>query len=119
MQLELNEDEVADVFSHPLSTFLSSTLPPHLAPAWPPNTQYHTANNYSWQGRPPHRFHSFATKTEGKQITGWTAGVLVSVARIAYQRKPDYEMMCEGQMSQRELIEFTIAQKREKEKSRL
>ena len=43
----------------------------------------------------------------------------MSVAKVAYGRQTDYELVCEGQMSRRELIEFTIRQKDEKEKSRL
>lgn len=70
----LNESEVADTFSHPLGFFLHHTLPPREAltaefPEGMGGRIYHTATDYSWKERPPHRFHSF-TSRRGKSITG-------------------------------------------------
>lgn len=114
LQPILNESEVADVFSHPLNLFLHHQLPPTSLTLWPREVQngsrpYHTAQDYSWRERPPHRFHTF-TSRKGKAITGFTAGILINVAEIGYGRSPDYISKASEGLTGNQLIDLALSQ---------
>ncbi|KAJ7193667.1 NUDIX hydrolase domain-like protein [Mycena pura] len=94
----LNTAEVAELFSHPLAAFLSSTPP---FPAEPEliEAPYHTTSDWTYPG--PNglprtaRAHRFLTGREAggiKPVFGLTAAVLIHAASIAHARAPDFEV---------------------------
>lgn len=95
---------MADAFSHPLDAFLSD--------------ENHVSHDYTWQQRPPHRFHNFSTAKQ--DVTGFTAQVLIDVAKVAYGRDPAFEEKRPGQLQQVDLIQLILDNKRaEEQKSKL
>ncbi|KAK7044865.1 Nudix hydrolase domain-containing protein [Favolaschia claudopus] len=101
--LQASEDEVAQIFSHPLEAILNPTLA-HKEPLVPSNTEdwiydaeYHSTTdstvailndtNYRM-----HRFRSCATP-----IKGLTADILIHIAEIAFDRPTEYDRWAEGQ----------------------
>ncbi|SCV70036.1 BQ2448_1430 [Microbotryum intermedium] len=106
---ELNADEVETLFSFPLSGFLSDKgSDPCLTNAVPREVitgekPYHTYADYEWFDKVPSRFHSF--ETNHKPVTGLTAGILIHVAEIAYERRPAFGKEAPGEKSREELFE--------------
>nr|GAT47921.1 predicted protein [Mycena chlorophos] len=98
LQPVLNADEVASIFSHPLSGFFSSTPPFPSSPSQADAVPYH--RSHEWLSTGPnntqqvYRVHIFLTgrEADGTQpITGLTAHVLINTAIVAYGREPDFE----------------------------
>lgn len=113
--------EVASIFSHPLYAFLSNTSPFTNEPE-AVELEYHSSHDHPWDGPPPpaasadfhfnhdfhqdhdrlqqnmrrrSRLHSFLTGREAggtKPVFGLTAAMLIEVARIGYQREPEFEV---------------------------
>ncbi|KAF8165916.1 NUDIX hydrolase domain-like protein [Crassisporium funariophilum] len=111
----LNADEVASLFSHPLSSFLSSNPP---FPSEPDTLEvpYHTS--FEFRGGGPvtqmFRVHQFLTGREAggiKPVFGLTAGMLIRVATIGYARQPDFEVSPPGALSTEERIAWALVNK--------
>ncbi|GAA5848802.1 hypothetical protein JCM5353_004252 [Sporobolomyces roseus] len=118
---ELSKEEVEDVFSFPLEGFLLSYPRPPIFPRPVPSDAppYHSFEDYKWYDDKDYRFHSFELGTHkrprGEAITGVTAEILIQIARIAYEREPEFEMKAKGQMDGRELGEVARRDRRWKE----
>ncbi|KAF7360165.1 Nudix hydrolase domain-containing protein [Mycena venus] len=101
--LQASEDEVAQIFSHPLEAILDPTLArkePLVSSGtedWIYDTELHSTtdsivailNNTNYR---MHRFRSCATP-----IKGLTADMLIHVAEIAFDRPTEYDRWAEGQ----------------------
>lgn len=83
----LNPTEVDDLFSLPLSAFLTrdgtdpslrNSVPDEVARGEIP---FHEYQDYGWFKGVPHRFHAFRSKP--KEVTGLTAEIMIHVAQIA------------------------------------
>ncbi|KAF9957039.1 hypothetical protein BGZ72_002231 [Mortierella alpina] len=115
-----NPGEVAAIFTAPLSTFLSPSPSDyaHFDMQWTfSNHRVHRfercgASNHLLGemdvGSAPQNAYLVGSDKNQKDldrgITGWpvygmTAGVLIDVARIAYQREPDFEIYAPGQVT--------------------
>ncbi|KAJ7225070.1 NUDIX hydrolase domain-like protein [Mycena haematopus] len=99
----LNTSEVASLFSHPLSSFLSSS-PPFPTESELVEVPYHTTSDHAYLGPNdeifPTRAHRFLTGREAggiKPVFGLTAAILIKAASIAHApRVPDFEVMPPG-----------------------
>ncbi|GAA5971141.1 hypothetical protein JCM11641_004159 [Rhodosporidiobolus odoratus] len=103
---ELNQNEVADLFSFPLEGFLTSDARhPVLRSRFPAgfegDTPYHSYEDYAWYDGLPHRFHSF--RAGSQPVTGLTAEILIHVASIAYGQPADFALCAPNQRAQVEL----------------
>ncbi|KAJ7193653.1 hypothetical protein GGX14DRAFT_701098 [Mycena pura] len=91
----LNTAEVAELFSHPLAAFLSSTPP---FPAEPEliEAPYHTISDWTYPRAGPNglprtaRAHRFLTGREAGGIK--PVAILIHAASIAHARAPDFEV---------------------------
>ncbi|KAI0002901.1 NUDIX hydrolase domain-like protein, partial [Russula compacta] len=120
----LNAPEVDTLFSHPLSSFLSTAFPERAGPRGPFHEaeahaetaalelQYHTYSDvpwpWPWLAHPAHansasrsvRMHRFLTGREAggiKPIYGLTAAILIRTAAIAYGRPPEFPVQARGE----------------------
>lgn len=94
MQPNLNESEVASIFSQPLASFLASSFPSRPYHVPDPSMPYHTTIEYVWSGGGSIRMHRFLTGREAdgvKPVFGLTANILICVAVCGYRRAPDFE----------------------------
>ncbi|KAJ6565887.1 NUDIX hydrolase domain-like protein [Mycena vulgaris] len=99
----LNTAEVASLFSHPLSSFLSSS-PPFPTESELVEVPYHTATDFTYAGPNggacPGRAHRFLTGREAggiKPVFGLTAAILIRAACIAHApRVPDFDVAPPG-----------------------
>ncbi|KAF7332625.1 Glycoside hydrolase family 5 protein [Mycena kentingensis (nom. inval.)] len=101
----LNAAEVATLFSHPLSAFLSSTPPFPTEPELI-EVPYHTSDDWTYQGpngiKRVARAHRFLTGREAggiKPVFGLTAAILIHAASVAHAHPPDFEVMPPDGMS--------------------
>ncbi|OAX34014.1 hypothetical protein K503DRAFT_774999 [Rhizopogon vinicolor AM-OR11-026] len=96
MQPDINESEVASIFSQPLASFLASSFPfPQDRTSADPSKPYHTTTDWSWSEGGTFRLHRFLTGRESdgvKPVFGLTAGILIHIAILGYGRAPDFEL---------------------------
>ncbi|OJA14061.1 hypothetical protein AZE42_09088 [Rhizopogon vesiculosus] len=96
MQPNINESEVASIFSQPLASFLASSFPfPQDRATADPSKPYHTTTDWTWSEGGTFRMHSFLTGRESdgvKPVFGLTAGILIHIAILGYRRRPDFEL---------------------------
>ncbi|KAK7038466.1 mitochondrial Nudix hydrolase 15 [Favolaschia claudopus] len=111
----LNAAEVASLFSHPLSSFLSST-PPFPTESELVEVPYHTTNDGLFPGPNdemyPSRIHRFLTGREAggiKPVFGLTAAILIKAAAVAHApRLPDFEVMPPGALNSEARIAWAV-----------
>ncbi|KAJ7478180.1 NUDIX hydrolase domain-like protein [Mycena latifolia] len=110
----LNAAEVAFLFSHPLSSFLSSSPPFPTEPELI-EVSYHTSSDWTYPG--PNgiprtsRAHRFLTGREAggiKPVFGLTAAILIQAASIAHARVPDFEVMHPDGQTSEERIAWAV-----------
>lgn len=107
----LNPSEVSNIFSHPLHSFLTDAPP---APHYVPHTVYNGTKPYrlqydiKWLKDKPYRLFRFEGRLN--PIWGFTADILIHVAKIAYGHEPDFERKAPGQLSRRELVRIAVDQ---------
>jgi len=108
----LNAPEVAQLFSHPLASFLSTDSPFPLdqsAVEFP----YHSYEDIPFRKDPSRkiRAHRFLTGREAggvKPIFGVTANIMIRVASIGYSLEPEFLLKAPNQPGMRERIEYAL-----------
>ncbi|KAJ7264282.1 NUDIX hydrolase domain-like protein [Mycena rebaudengoi] len=110
----LNTAEVATLFSHPLSSFLSSTSPFTAEPELV-EVPYHTSSDWRYTGPNGEprmsREHRFLTGREAggiKPVFGLTASILIRAATVGYATAPDFEVHHPEGLSSDERIAWTM-----------
>jgi len=108
----LNEPEVAQLFSHPLASFLSTESP------FPQDQSTVEFPYHSYEDITFHRgslrkirLHRFITGREAggvKPIFGVTAAIMIRVASIGYGLEPEFLLKAPGQPGMRERIERVL-----------
>jgi len=101
--LQASEDEVAQIFSHPLEAILNPTLArkePLVSPGtedWIYDTELHstTDSTVAILNNTNYRMHRF--RSSGTPIKGLTADILIHIAEIAFGRPTEYDRWAEGQ----------------------
>nr|GAT43726.1 predicted protein [Mycena chlorophos] len=113
----LNTAEVASLFSHPLSGFLSSTPPFPTEPELI-EVPYHTYNEWTSPGpngtERIYRAHRFLTGREAggiKPVFGLTSAILIHAATIAHGHEPDFEVFHPNSMTMHERIAWAVLTK--------
>ncbi|KAF9647828.1 hypothetical protein BDM02DRAFT_3097512 [Thelephora ganbajun] len=106
----LNTPEVAQLFSHPLASFLSTESP------FPQDQSMVEFPYYSYEDTPFHRgsprkirLHHFLTGREAggvKPIFGVTAAIMIRVASIGYGLEPEFLLKAPSQPGMRERVEY-------------
>ncbi|KAJ3536543.1 hypothetical protein NMY22_g5997 [Coprinellus aureogranulatus] len=104
--LKASEDEVADIFSHPLEAILDPTISAKepLSAIGSENWPYEASDHYNTSdsavevlGNTSYRMHRF--RTSGSPIKGLTADILIRVAEIAYNKPTVYDRWAPGQIT--------------------
>ncbi|GAC99615.1 hypothetical protein PHSY_007218 [Pseudozyma hubeiensis SY62] len=112
-KLRPNPSEVADIWSTPLSSFLSSTAPREETlsdPASvdkhrPPQHAFRTYTDIPWLGG-EYRLHRF--RSSRQLIKGLTADVLIGVAQKTFGQKARFKVEAPGQKSWKEMVELVV-----------
>lgn len=108
---KINPSEVANIFSHPLYSFLTNAPP---AEHYVPYTVTHGTKPYrlqydiEWLKGKPYRLFRFEGRLS--PIWGFTADILIHVAKIAFNREPEYERKAPGQLPRKELVRLAVEQ---------
>ncbi|SPC63063.1 related to PCD1 - peroxisomal nudix pyrophosphatase [Ustilago sp. UG-2017b] len=121
-RLRASPCEVSDIWSTPLSVFLSSITssgqlsdPKNIDKHRPPQEAFRTYTDIPWLGG-NYRLHRF--RSSHQLIKGLTADVLISVAQKAYAVKAKYRVKAEGQKTWEQMVEAVI-QRYNKEQGRI
>jgi len=99
--LKPHPDEVDDIFDHPLEAFLDptivrgDTLSPIGGEKWPYEAELHSTSEAQWLRGSSYRMHRF--RSTSTPIKGLTSDILILLAEIVFNRKPDYERFAPGQ----------------------
>ncbi|EED79104.1 predicted protein, partial [Postia placenta Mad-698-R] len=104
-QLKANEDEVAWIFDHPLEALLDPSIASKGPLAekgsehWPYEEELHNTDDrvLAFLGGATYRMHRFRSSTS--PVKGLTAEILMTVAEVAYDKKPVFERYAPRQMS--------------------
>jgi hypothetical protein len=126
----LNPREVANVFSHPLQSFLTNHPPPE---HYVPNTVYNGTRPYrlqydiNWIQNKPYRLFRFEGRLNPiwcamplslrsslhQCYRGFTADILIHTAMIAYGHEPEFERRAPGQLKRKDLVRLALAELKE------
>lgn len=112
-RLRASPSEVSDIWSTPLSVFLSSTAPQgaqlsdptSVDKHRPPQEAFRTYTDIPWLGG-TYRLHRF--RSSHQLIKGLTADVLISVAQKAYGVKAKYRVEAEGQRTWEDMVQGVV-----------
>ncbi|PWY97083.1 hypothetical protein BCV70DRAFT_203191 [Testicularia cyperi] len=112
--LVASPSEVDDIWTHPLSAFLSSVAPIGLKLSdpttvdkhRPPQEVFRTYTDIPWLGS-TYRLHRF--RSSKQLIKGLTADVLISVASIAYGTAPKYQVNADDQKPWQDMVELVVS----------
>ncbi|KAJ1597141.1 hypothetical protein NDA14_007083 [Ustilago hordei] len=121
-RLRASPSEVSDIWSTPLSVFLSSIAsseqlsdPKSVDKHRPPQEAFRTYTDIPWLGG-NYRLHRF--RSSHQLIKGLTADVLISIAQKAYAVKAKYRVHADGQKTWEQMVE-TVIQSYNKEQARI
>ncbi|SPO29507.1 related to PCD1 - peroxisomal nudix pyrophosphatase [Ustilago trichophora] len=112
-KLVASPSEVSDIWTTPLSAFLSSVPPEGVKLSdpksvdkhRPPQDAFRTYTDIPWLGA-TYRLHRF--RSSHQLIKGLTADVLISVAQKVYGVKARYRVEAEGQRSWEEMVGLVV-----------